>query len=130
MNMKTKHLDGTGKGEFIYDFQQDILMFKIQDRNYKLSVELQNFVADIDEEGFVTGVRIFDASKVFGVDKYSLKNITSMEFRSDVENNVITITCTFTSKVRNKPVPKQFTQQLTQAAPMHLADSSIGPIAV
>lgn len=125
-----KHLSAPGQGEFFYDYGEDLLLFKIKDRNYKRSVELQNFVADIDEEGFVTGVRIFDASKVFGVDKYSLRNITSMEFRSDVEKNVITITCTFTSKMRNKPVPKQFTQQLTQAAPVDLADSSIGPIAV
>lgn len=114
----------------MYDFKEDILLFKIRERNYKKSVELQNFVADIDEEGFVTGVRVFDASKVFGMGKYALKNITYMEFTSHVENNVITITCKFVSKVRNKAVPEQFRQQLTQTAPMNLADSSIGPIAV
>ena len=61
--------------KFIYDYKEDILLFRITGRNYSKSVELQNLVADIDEEGFVTGIRIFDASKVFGVDKNSLKNL-------------------------------------------------------
>ena len=124
-----RHLSAMGQGEFTYDYKEDILFFKIKNRNYKKSVELQNFIADIDEEGFVTGVRVFDASKVFGIDKYALKNITYMEFTSNVENNVITITCKFISKVRNRVVPEQFKQQFTQASPMALADSSIGPIA-
>ena len=39
LKMIEKHLDGTGKGEFLYDFKNDILMFKIKDRYYKNSVE-------------------------------------------------------------------------------------------
>ena len=109
--IEEKHLHG--KGEFLYDFKHDILMFKIKDREYKKSVELQNFVADIDEEGFVTGAQIFDASKVFGIDKIILKSIVSMGFKSHIENNVITITIKFTSKVRNKQIPREnFTQQI------------------
>lgn len=99
---KNKHLDATGKGESLYDFQNDILMFKIRDRDYKMSIELQNFVADIDEEGFVTGVRIFDASKVLGIDKYVLKSIVQVEFKARIEKNIITITLQFVSKIRNK----------------------------
>ena len=50
--MAEKHLDGTGKGEFLYDFTNDILMFKVKERDYKISAEFQNFVADIDTEAF------------------------------------------------------------------------------
>src|SRR3989338_1676025 len=50
--MMEKHLDGTGKGEFLYDYNNDILMFKIKDRDYKNSVEFQNFV----KWGFKTSV--------------------------------------------------------------------------
>jgi len=124
-----KHLEAEGRGEFTYDFKYDVLYFKIKDRTYKKSVEFQNFVADIDDEDFVTGMRVFDASKVFGIDKYALKNITYMEFESNVENNVITIRCRFVCKIRNKPVPENFTQQLTQKATIALADSSVGPVA-
>jgi len=30
--MKTKHLDGKGKGEMDYDYSNDILLLKIKDR--------------------------------------------------------------------------------------------------
>jgi hypothetical protein len=123
-----KHLNAPGKGAFSYDFANDPLIFKTKGRYYKKSVEPHNFVADIDEERFVTGVRVFDASKVFGIDKLALKNITYMEFKSQVENNIITITCKFVCKIRNKSIPENFTQQFTQTAPTALADSSVGPV--
>lgn len=131
--MKTKkQLKGTVKGKFLYDYKYDILTFKIQNRNYKKSIELQNFVVDIDEEDFVTGIRIFDASKVFGVNKYNLKNIVQYKFEANIENNVITIRIKFVSKIRNKMIPifskeQNFMQQITTpvAAQHHLADSSV-----
>jgi hypothetical protein len=125
--MTGKHLDGTGKGEFLYDFNSDILMFKIKDRNYKISAEFQNFVADVDTEGFVTGIRVFDASKVFGVDKYTLRHIIKWRFDTLVENGMITIRLSFVGQVRNKEVPvENFTQQLTSSLNGHdLIDSSV-----
>ena len=130
--MTQKHLDGTGKGEFLYDFNQDSLMFKIKDRDYKISAEFQNFIADIDTEGFVTGVRIFDASKVFGIDKYTLKNIINWKFDSLVESGMITIRLNFVGKVRNKEIPvENFTQQLTTSLNGYkLTDSSVECAAV
>ena len=62
--MKERHLNAIGKGQLLYDSKHDILTFKIKDRDYKMSVEFQNFTIDIDTENFVTGIRIFDASKV------------------------------------------------------------------
>jgi len=125
--MAEKRLDGTGKSEFVYDFRNDILMFKVREREYKTSVELQNFVADIDIEGFVTGIRIFDASKVFGVDKYTLKHIGKWGFKTSVESGMITIRLTFIGEVRNKEVPiENFTQQLTTSLNGYqLQDSSV-----
>ena len=125
--MAERHLDGTGKGEFLYDFNSDILMFKVKDRNYKISAEFQNFVADIDTEGFVTGIRIFDASKIFGIDKYTLRNIGQWSFKTVVESGMITIRLTFVGKTRNKEVPiENFTQQLTTSLNGYkLIDSSV-----
>lgn len=125
--MAGKHFDGTGKGEFLYDFNNDILMFKVKEREYKTSAEFQNFVADIDSEGFVTGIRVFDASKVFGIDKYTLRNIIKWGFKALIESGMITVRLTFIGKVRNKEVPvENFTQQLT--TPLNgynLMDSSV-----
>lgn len=125
--MAERHLDGTGKGEFLYDFNNDLLMFKVKGRDYKISAEFQNFVADIDKEGFVTGVRIFDASKVFGLDKYTLKNIVKFGFKAIVESGMITIRLNFVSKLRNGKVPvENFTQQLSDSLNgYNLTDSSV-----
>lgn len=130
-----KHLNAQGKGEFIYNYRNDVLTFRIRDRNYRKSVEFQNFVVDIDEEDFVTGMRIFDASKVFGIDKYILRDIANGEFKASIENGVITITLKFVGRIRNKLIPimgekQNFTQQITTpvSAESHLKDSSVACI--
>ncbi len=119
----------TGKGEIVYDFKNDILTLRMKDRNYKRSIEFLNFVTDIDEENYPTGVRIFDASKVLNKDKYFLKNIMKCQFRAMVERNVITITINFVSKVRNNILfmkQESFTQQFTTPIQhLHLQDSFV-----
>ena len=128
MTVTQKHL--TGKGEFLYDYNYDILTFKMKNRNYKNSFEFQNFVADIDDQSFITGIRIFDVSNIFGVNKFVLKNIAGGQFKSRIENNVVTIVFKFVSKVRNQLFPlfskqENFTQQITQPAPVKIADSLV-----
>jgi len=132
--MKKIQLNAPGKGQFVYDYKYDILTFKIKDRNYKRSVEFQNFTIDIDDKEFVTGVRIFDASQTFGVDKYVLKNITGGEFKASIENDAITITLKFIGKLRNKLIPiiplgekQSYTQQITApvGANQKLSDSVV-----
>ncbi len=123
-----KRLDGTGKGECLYDYKHDILTFKIKDRNYRQSVEVQNYVIDVDDEGFVTGLRIFDATKVLGLSKLVLKNIIRMDFRAQIRDNVISVTLKFSSMLRNKILFKEketFTQKITQESPTPLEDSIV-----
>ena len=111
---KSRYLNGTGKGEFMYDYKNDLLMFKVKDREYKHSLEFENFVVDIDEHGFVTGLRVFDASKLFELDKIVLRNIHEMGFKAIIENNTITISLKFISELRNKSIPlENFTQRIT-----------------
>ena len=127
--MKNKKL--IGKGEFIYDYKYDILTFKIKDRNYKKSIEIQNFAVDIDDQDFVTGIRVFDASKVFGIDKYVLRNIVHGEFKASVEKNIMTITIKFVFMQRNKLIftkKENFVQQIT--APIKNVADSVSECAV
>jgi len=119
-----------GKGEFVYDYKYDILTFKMKDRNYKKSIEFQNFVIDIDDKKFVTGIRIFDASKVFKVDKYILKNIIKGEFKANVENKILTITINFIGKQRNKLInilnqKQNYVQQIVAPVKKDISDSSV-----
>lgn len=127
--MKNKKL--IGKGEFIYDYKYDILTFKIKDRNYKKSIEIQNFAVDIDDQDFVTGIRVFDASKVFGIDKYVLRNIVHGEFKASVEKNIMTVTIRFVGVQRNKMIftkKENFVHQIT--APIKNVADSVAECAV
>lgn len=113
-----RHLDGTGKGEFLYDYKHDMLTFKIKDRDYKMSLEFQNFSIDIDTKNFVTGIRIFDVSKVSGLKRILFKNLVHGDFKASIKDNIITIRINFVGRLRNKIIPvfskeQNFTQQIS-----------------
>ncbi len=110
-------LNAKGKGEFLYDYNYDTLIFKIKDRDYKNSVEFQNFVIDIDTKNFVTGIRILDASRVTGMNKFIFRNLVHGEFKASIRDNVITVLFKFVGKIRNRLIPifyqkQNFTQQI------------------
>jgi len=99
-DIKARHLEG--KGEMDYDYANDILFFKIKNREYDFSLEFQNMVIDIDEEKFITGIQIFDASKFLGMSKINLREIPKWKFESKIENNVIELRLNYQLKIRNK----------------------------
>jgi len=90
-----KHLNALGKGDFDYDYKNDTLFFKIKDREYEKSIEFDDFVVDVDKEGFITGIQIFGASKMFNVAKIELRNVRHFGFETKAESNVITIKLQF-----------------------------------
>lgn len=105
--MNVRNLIAKGQGIYDYDFKNDILMFKIKDREYKTSIDFENMILDMDSEDFITGIRIFDVSKIFKLEKEALRNVKEFEFHTNVENKVIKIQLRFTSILRNKPIIKQ-----------------------
>ena len=46
--MNGRHLAAEGKGEYTYDYLNDILLFKIKDRDYLKSLDFDNLIVDID----------------------------------------------------------------------------------
>ncbi len=118
MKMTEKRLEG--KGEVDYDYKHDILFFKTKDREYVKSIELlDNLVVDIDKEGFLTGIQIFDAAEYLNLDKKILLNIPNWQFTISVHENIIEIRLVFQIKVRNKIVEKNpiISQQISQKLP-------------
>ena len=105
--MQTKHLDAKGKGQIDYDYQEDVLFFKTKGREYSESIDLDDVVVDIDQEGYITGIQIFEATKLFKLSKEILRNIKQMEFNSKGEGKVITIQLFFISTFRNKVIAQQ-----------------------
>ncbi len=103
-DIKQRHLEG--KGEMDYDYANDILFFKIKNREYSFSIEFQNMVIDIDKEMFITGIQIFEASKFLNMSKLNLREIPKWRFNTKIEDNVIEIRLNYSLKIRNKILEK------------------------
>ena len=109
-----------GKGEVDYDYEHDILFFKLKGREYAKSIELlDNIVVDVDKEGFLVGIQMFDASEYLNIDKKSLLKIPNWQFTISVHENIIEIRLVFQVKIRNKIVEKNpiIAQQVNQKLP-------------
>ena len=104
--MTGRHLDAKGKGEADYDYAHDILFFKIRDREYDKSIELDNIVVDIDSAKFLTGIQIFEASKFLDITKMALNRIPKWEFCASVDENRVEIRLKFQTIFRNKIIEK------------------------
>jgi uncharacterized protein YuzE len=99
-DVKPRHLEG--KGEMDYDYLNDVLFFKVSEREYAFSVEFQNMVIDIDEEDFIVGIQIFEASKFLRMSKVSLREIPIWKFNAKLDNNTLEIRLDYQLKIRNK----------------------------
>ncbi len=118
-----RHLNGRGKGESDYDYKHDILFFKTKDREYSKSLELNNIILDTDNEGFITGMQILDASNFLQVKPMILKNIKNFEFNAHNEHGKIEVRLTFQMQIRNKIVEKN--PIILQETPMYLPSSTL-----
>ena len=123
--MTNKRLDARGKGEYVYDFAHDIMTFKVKDRDYKKSVDFDNIVVDFDKEDFATGMRIFDASKIFKLSRLQLKNVVGFEFNANVEDKIITLQLRFTCAMRNKQKVVQGQDFIREAVDVIINDSAV-----
>ena len=123
--MNGRHLAAEGKGEYTYDYLNDILLFKIKNRDYLKSLDFDNFIVDIDKEYFITGMRIFDASKIFNIPKLALKNIKSFRFNARVEDKKVTIQLEFIPVLRNKPLIKQGQNLIREAIGSEVRNSEV-----
>jgi uncharacterized protein YuzE len=90
------------QGEMDYDYANDILFFKVKDREYDFSIEFQNMVIDVDNEKFVTGIQLFEASKFLGISKMNLRKIPKWRFDAKIEGNVIELRLNYQLEIRNK----------------------------
>jgi len=119
---ESKHLED--KGESDYDYKNDILFFKIRNREYVKSIDFEDFVVDVDKEGFITGIQIFDASKIFRLDKTYLREVRGWKFNAKVENNIITIQLMFEVIKRNKVIIERG-ENLVRESTSPLVDSEV-----
>ncbi len=101
-NMTGKERTLEAEGEMDYDYVNDILLFKVKDRGYDFSIEFKNMVIDIDNEQFIVGIQIFDASKFLKISKEHLRKITKWQFKARLQENEFRIDLYYQVVVRNK----------------------------
>jgi len=99
-NIKPRNLEA--EGEMDYDYANDILFFKVKNREYNFSIEFQNMAIDIDKEKFVTGIQIFDASKFLRISKINLREIPKWQFKAKIEEGIIELRLNYQLQIRNK----------------------------
>ena len=99
---KERHLEA--EGEMDYDYVNDILLFKVKDREYDYSIEFQNMVVDVDSEQFIVGIKIFDASKFLKIVREHLRKITNWQFKAKLQDDEFRINLHYQVIVRNKTV--------------------------
>ena len=118
-----KHLNAIGRGAYSYDSRHDILFFKIKERDYSTSLEFDELVIDMDTEGFIMGIRLFDASQILRLDKESLSKIQGFEFSARAESGVISVQLRFSAGRRAHPILQG--QDFIREAPGKIEDSEV-----
>ena len=101
-NIKEKHLEA--EGEMDYDYENDILFFKVKNREYDFSIEFQNMVVDVDKEQFIVGIQIFDASDFLKINKSNLRKITKWQFKAKLKDNEFRVDLYYQVVARNKTI--------------------------
>ena len=101
-NIKEKHLEA--EGEMDYDYANDILFFKVKNREYDFSIEFQNMVIDVDKEQFIVGIQIFDASDFLKINKSNLRKITKWQFKAKLKDNEFRVDLYYQVVARNKTI--------------------------
>ena len=94
-------------GEFDYDYRNDILFFKVKDREYSHSVELASLVIDFDEEKFIVGLQIINASEIFKIPKDKLRGVNGFNMQARINDGVIQINLSFGMILRNQKINYQ-----------------------
>ena len=115
--MEATHLHKSG--EFDYDYLNDIMFFKVKDREYSRSIELDNVVIDVDGEDFVVGVQIFNPSELFGLPKETLRNVSKWRLEAQVDDNRLEVRLVFQTRFRNRIIEPRpvIMEQLKQPLP-------------
>ena len=103
-NITNKKRTLEAKGEMDYDYVNDILLFKVKDREYNFSLEFQNMVVDVDNEQFIVGIQIFDASKFLKIEKEHLRKIARWQFKARLQDNEFRNDLYYQIIVRNKTI--------------------------
>jgi uncharacterized protein YuzE len=92
--------------KIIYDNEEDIL-FLSKKRTVRASINIGDFIVDIDMNGFVSGIEILDASKTLKLKKSLLKDLSeaSMAVTYKPDYLLINLILMFNEKEKEVAIP-------------------------
>lgn len=106
-----------GRGRYTYSFDTDLLIYKIDDIPYQQSLEYENLLIDLGPRGVLSGIRVFDASIVFGVSKQALIDVKNFALIVKITRDSISVIVRFDVKKQSKTKTCEqsfVTQELTR----------------
>lgn len=92
--------------KYDYDFQNDSIFFYEEDEKYRSSIDLDGIILDFNEEGYLMGIEILDASEKFNVLKSDFHNIKHFGATIEINKENIKVTMKMEMIKRNKSINK------------------------
>lgn len=79
--------------EINYSPELDVLSIDDMEKDYEKSVQAGDFIIDLDPEWEIRGVEIQNISRILGVDREQLQNVSDVELQliSDEEKTQLTL---------------------------------------
>lgn len=100
-DMKPRHLEG--KGEMDYDYVSDIFFINNGEK-VKASIDIGDFVLDVNHNNLICGIEVMDASENMGISKDFLKNIKNIRMSVNYNTNHVYILLVINFQKKGKEV--------------------------
>lgn len=101
----------TGNTKIIYDSEEDIL-FLSRCRKVKASIDIGDFIIDVDMKGFISGIEILNASENLKVLKEQLKGLEQASMVITYKPNYVYIYLVMKLKDKEKAITIPLTVDL------------------
>ncbi|MBN2052502.1 DUF2283 domain-containing protein [Candidatus Woesearchaeota archaeon] len=101
--------------KIIYDSEEDILSLT-KGVKVKSSMDIGDFVIDIDHEGFISGIEILNASQNLGIEEEQLKTIEEASMNITYKPGHVLISLLLKSKRKEKEIAIPLTVDLGRTA--------------
>lgn len=116
-----------GKGESSYDAENDILIFKIKNRDYFKSIEFDddNLTVEIDHDGVIMGFSFFDASQTLGLNKSVINTIKQFSFVAKVDGKKLFIRLKFEAYKNPKSLVNYSQDFIREITDLNIINSNV-----
>ncbi|HJH31096.1 MAG TPA: DUF2283 domain-containing protein [Methanosarcinaceae archaeon] len=96
----------TKSNKFNYDFDNDVIFFYSENKNYDFSIDTEGIIFDLSDDKHLMDIEIFDASKRFGVSKSDLRTVKHFEANINIDRENIKISMKLGIQKRNRLLDK------------------------